>query len=107
VIRKAHRTDRIYRGKALKYAPDLIVGYSRGFRASWKTCLGDITEEILSDNDSAWSADHCMDASEVPGVLFSNRPILSERPSLIDLAPSIISEYGLAIPGSMQGKNIF
>lgn len=107
VIIKVHRTDRIYTGSELKYAPDLIVGYARDFRGSWKNSLGDIEDEIMSDNGSAWAADHCMDSSEVPGVLFSNRPITSPDPSLIDLAPSILTEFGLKIPSTMTGKNIF
>jgi len=107
VIRKVHRCDKVYTGKALKYAPDLVVGYSRDFRYSWKTVLGDITDEVLLDNDSAWSADHCMDVSEVPGVIFSNRPIAASNPSLVDLAPSILTEFGLKIPSTMVGRNIF
>ncbi len=58
VIRQVHRTEKAYRGPATALAPDLVVGYARGFRASWATCLGDMTEEVLLDNDSAWSADH-------------------------------------------------
>jgi len=88
-------------------APDLIVGYSRGYRASWATCLGDLTEEVLLDNDSAWSADHCADALEVPGVLLSNRPIRARAPSLVDLAPSILAEFGLPTPSAMTGRNMF
>jgi len=107
VIRKAHHTDRAYHGPATKLAPDIIVGYRRGYRASWTTCLGDMTKEVLMDNDSAWSADHCADVSEVPGVIFSNRPIAATNPSLVDVAPSILTEYGLAVPSSMEGKNIF
>lgn len=107
VIRKAHRTDRIYSGEAMGYAPDLILGYSRDFRASWKTCLGDLEADETSDNESAWCADHCMDAIEVPGVLFSNRPIVAADPSLVDLAPSILYEFGLTPPGHMEGRKIF
>ena len=107
VIRKVHRTDKAYSGQATEMAPDLIVGYCRDYRASWGTCLGDMTEEILLDNDSAWAADHCADVSEVPGVLFSNKPIGSDGPALIDLAPSILKEFGLGIPSSMEGKNLF
>lgn len=106
-LRKVHRADREYSGPSLEYAPDLIIGYSRDFRGSWKTCLGDITDQIFLDNDSAWAADHCMDASEVPGVLFSNRPIAARDPSLVDLAPSILTEFGLKIPSTMVGQNIF
>lgn len=107
VIRRVHRADRVYRGAATALAPDLIVGYRRGYRASWATCLGGLTDQVLLDNDSAWSADHCADAAEVPGVLFSNRPISATAPALVDLAPTILAEYGLAIPPAMEGRAIF
>src|SRR5262249_49487534 len=77
VIRKAYRSDEIYQGKETTFAPDIIVGYARGYRASWATMLGDITDDVLLDNVSAWSADHCADALEVPGVLFANRQLSS------------------------------
>ncbi len=106
VIKKVRRSDRIYAGSETRSAPDLIVGYSRGYRASWATCLGDIESNVLSDNDSAWSADHCCDSSEVPGVLFVNRPIRVPHPSLVDLAPSILARFGLPTPSTMSGRNI-
>lgn len=107
VIRDVYRSDKEYSGPATALAPDLIVGYHRGYRASWATCLGAMTDEILLDNDSAWSADHCADALEVPGVFFSNRPLSSKSPSLVDVAPTILNEFGLSIPAQMVGKNIF
>lgn len=107
IIRGVYRSDEIYQGNATAFAPDLIVGYARGYRASWATCLGDLTEDILLDNDQAWSADHCADALEVPGVLFSNRKVLAQSPSLVDVAPSILAEYGLKAPASMTGKSFF
>jgi predicted AlkP superfamily phosphohydrolase/phosphomutase len=107
VIRSVYRADKVYAGNATALAPDLIVGYRRGYRASWATCLGDLTPEILLDNDQAWSADHCADALEVPGVLFCNRPFRASSPSLVDLAPSILAEFGLDAPSSMNGKSIF
>jgi len=107
VIRKVHRTDKAFSGSLTRYMPDLIIGYSSGYRASWATCLGDMTDEVLLDNDSAWSADHCADVSEVPGIIFSNRSIKAKTPSLVDLAPSILVKFGLPIPSSMEGKNIF
>lgn len=107
VIRGVYRADKIYSGSATALAPDLVIGYRRGYRASWATCLGDLTEEVLSDNNSAWSADHCADALEVPGVLFSNRPLRRRNPSLVDLAPTILAEFGLPAPGTMSGKNLF
>jgi predicted AlkP superfamily phosphohydrolase/phosphomutase len=107
VIRKAHRSDKAYSGQAMAFAPDIVVGYCRDYRASWATCLGDMTKEVLLDNDSAWSADHCADVSEVPGVVFANRPIAAENPALTDLGPTILTEFGLKPPASMEGKNIF
>ena len=107
VIRGVYRSDQIYTGDATALAPDLIIGYRRGFRASWETCLGGLTPAVLLDNDSAWSADHCADALEVPGLICCNRPIKSESPSLVDLAPSILEDFGLPKPSTMSGRSIF
>jgi predicted AlkP superfamily phosphohydrolase/phosphomutase len=107
VIRSVYRADQVYSGSATALAPDLIVGYTRGYRASWATVRGDLTGEVFSDNGSAWSADHCVDALEVPGVLFSNRPLAARGPALVDVAPSILAEFGLPTPSSMVGRSIF
>lgn len=107
VIRKVYRASEIYSGGATALAPDLIIGYARGYRASWETCLGELTPDVLLDNPSAWSVDHCADALEVPGVLFCNKPISKVDPSLIDIAPSILMEFGLPTPDTMTGKIVF
>jgi predicted AlkP superfamily phosphohydrolase/phosphomutase len=107
VIRNVYRAQEVYQGTATALAPDLVVGYARGYRASWATSLGDLTEEVLLDNDAAWSADHCSDALEVPGLLCCNRPFSDDGPALIDLAPSILHLFGLKRPASMIGKNLF
>jgi predicted AlkP superfamily phosphohydrolase/phosphomutase len=114
-IQTVYRASEVYGhdAPALAMAPDLIIGYNRGYRASWETCLGDLTEaedeprKWLSDNKLAWSADHCADALYVPGVLFCNRPVRARSPSLVDLAPSILAEFGLPTPPAMTGKSIF
>jgi predicted AlkP superfamily phosphohydrolase/phosphomutase len=107
VIRSVYRADKVYSGGATALSPDLIIGYYRGYRASWATGLGDLTPEVLLDNDSAWSADHCADALEVPGLLCCNQVIRSTSPSLVDLAPSILDEFGLPTPNTMTGQSIF
>ncbi|MDE3195798.1 MAG: alkaline phosphatase family protein, partial [Acidobacteriota bacterium] len=53
-------------------APGLIVGYAPGYRASWATGLGEVPETEIDDNNDAWIADHCINAADVPGVLFTN-----------------------------------
>lgn len=107
VINKVYRASEIYQGQATALAPDLVVGYARGYRASWATCLGDLTEEVLLDNDAAWSADHCADALEVPGILYCNQPFAAEAPALVDMAPSILHLFGLKKPPTMIGNTIF
>ena len=62
---------------------------------------------MLLDNTSAWSADHCADALEVPGVLCCNRAYGAKDPSLVDVAPSILTEFGLPVPAAMTGRSIF
>src|SRR5579884_2343157 len=47
-------------------APDLIVGYAPGCRASWQTNLGATPAPELEDNTDAWIADHCINPVDPP-----------------------------------------
>jgi predicted AlkP superfamily phosphohydrolase/phosphomutase len=78
-----------------RVAPDLIVGYGAGYRASWQTALGDVPQPEIEDNLDAWIADHCINARDVPGVLFTSQPTALRDPSLKDLAPSMLKLFGL------------
>ena len=115
VIRSVARADQVYSGPQTPNAPDLIVGYYRGYRTAWESVLGWIekddaddmvVDQMLSDNRSAWCADHCMDPAEVPGVLFCNQPIQASSPSLQDLAPTILAKFGLGRPDDMTGTDV-
>jgi predicted AlkP superfamily phosphohydrolase/phosphomutase len=77
-------------------APDLLVGYNRGYRSSDESALGRVTDTTLEPNLGKWSGDHCMDPAHVPGVLFSTAPLGVERASLTDMAPTILSYFGLS-----------
>ncbi|MCX5659664.1 MAG: alkaline phosphatase family protein [Planctomycetota bacterium] len=57
-------------------APDMIIGYARGYRASWETALGAVPKSTVEPNLKKWSGDHCIDAVEVPGVYLSSDPAL-------------------------------
>ncbi len=96
--------DAIYAGPYVDNAPDLIVGYGGGFRASWDSVMGKVTGQIFEDNLKAWSGDHCIDPRLVPGVLFSNRKIAEEKPGIVDVAPTILKLFGLPLPGHFDGK---
>jgi predicted AlkP superfamily phosphohydrolase/phosphomutase len=84
--------------------PDMIIGWNRGFRASWETILGGFPEEIFVDNTDRWSGDHCIDPAWVPAVLLSNRKISSVTPSLPDVAATILAECNIPLPPHMTGK---
>lgn len=84
--------------------PDLIVGYNRGYRASWEGAVGRVTDEVIVDNAKAWSGDHCIDPRQVPGVLFSTRPMRDEDPGIGDLAPTILTQFGVDPPEHMTGR---
>ncbi|MCH7702608.1 MAG: alkaline phosphatase family protein [Planctomycetes bacterium] len=107
VIARVYRREEIYHGPLVDQAPDLLIGYHRGYRASWSTTLGGVPKAELTDNKKAWSADHCIAAEEVPGVLFSNRPIRRSNPTLIDMAPTILIEFGVDVPTQMRGGSVF
>ena len=62
----------LYAGNANGDAPDLVVGYEPGYRASWQTSLGGAPAGLVEDNDRKWSGDHCITPEAVPGVLFTS-----------------------------------
>jgi predicted AlkP superfamily phosphohydrolase/phosphomutase len=76
-------------------APDLIVGYAKGTRASDDTALGGVSPDVLTDNRSAWTGDHCMDPEAVPGILLTSRRLQRKAASLKELAPAILAELGI------------
>ena len=96
--------DAVYAGPYVDNAPDLIVGYGEGFRASWDSVMGKVTTAIFEDNLKAWSGDHCVDPRLVPGVLFSNRKIAIEKPAIVDVAPTVMKLFGLELPMYFDGK---
>ena len=68
-IKSVYQAVKAYRGPYKENAPDLIVGYARGYRVSWDAAVGRTSTSIFSDNRKAWSGDHCVDPSVVPGGL--------------------------------------
>ena len=73
VVKKVMTSDDIFQGPYTLFGPDLIIGYSPGYRASAQTGLGEWNEEEIEPNTDHWGADHCFAADTVPGVIFSNQ----------------------------------
>jgi predicted AlkP superfamily phosphohydrolase/phosphomutase len=75
VISRVLLKHEVFTGPYTRLGPDLVIGYAPGFRASSETGLGKFANVTLEENTDHWGADHCIDASMVPGVLFANRDV--------------------------------
>lgn len=106
VILNAYRPADIYSGPFIGEAPDLLVCYNRGYRASWDTVLGRYPREHLLDNRDPWSGDHAMDSAIMAGVFLCSRPVATQRPTLCDMAPTILGQFGVPVPRGMTGKAV-
>jgi len=103
-INEAFDTAALYAGPYLENAPDLVVGYNEGYRISWDAATGMVDGPLFEDNTKAWSGDHGVDPRLVPGVFFCNRPTTTSAPSIVDLAPTALSLFGIAPPAHMEGR---
>ncbi len=106
-ITSVYDTEEIMSGPYTDGAPDLIIGYNVGYRASWDAAVGKSSEAVIDDNLKSWSGDHCIDYKLVPGVLFTNRKVVADSPGLIDMGPSILNLFGVKTPDFMMGRSIF
>ncbi|MET0657048.1 MAG: alkaline phosphatase family protein [Steroidobacteraceae bacterium] len=97
----------VYHGPHLREAPDIIVGYARGYRASWDTTTGKIPATLVEDNRDEWSGDHCIDPREAPGVLLVNRPLRAAAPDLRDLTASVLRFFAVPPAPGMRGAAPF
>jgi predicted AlkP superfamily phosphohydrolase/phosphomutase len=75
VVSKVGLKHEVFNGPYNRLGPDLVVGYAPGFRASSETGLGKFAEATLEKNEDHWGADHCIDPTAVPGVIFANRDL--------------------------------
>jgi predicted AlkP superfamily phosphohydrolase/phosphomutase len=86
--------------------PELVIGYAAGYRASWDAAQGKVGGLVIEDNTRRWSGDHCVDPRHVPGVLFSSRGLASSEASIMDIAPTVLSLFGVKPPGYMEGRSL-
>ncbi|MGH8611858.1 MAG: alkaline phosphatase family protein [Gammaproteobacteria bacterium] len=107
VISQVALREDVYHGPHVDAAPDILVGYARGYRASWATTSGKIPLALIDDNDREWSGDHCIDSREVPGVLLSNRTLKAKQGELRDLTVSVLAYFGIRAPSQMRGRPLF
>jgi len=107
VVLRVYDSKKIYSGHFTENAPDLVVGYNHGYRTSWQTAMGGAPKRVFEDNLKKWSGDHLIDPKLVPGVLVSNKPINEKSPGIMDLAPTVLAEFGMDLEQNFDGNKIF
>ncbi len=106
-VTKVWTREEIYTGFDPNLIPDLRVGNALNYRVSWQSTLGAAPKDLLEDNTSPWSGDHCSnDPDLVRGIFFCSRKINRNDPAMIDLAPTVLHTLGVAVPPGMDGKSL-
>jgi predicted AlkP superfamily phosphohydrolase/phosphomutase len=111
VVLRVDKRDEVYHGSEVGNAPDLVVGYARGYGASDDTALGTVAlsarARVVEDNRSLWSGNHLMAPEVVPGVFLTNRKISPKGPGLVDVTATMLTFFGVPVPAAMRGKSLF
>ena len=85
---------------------DMLVGYARTYRGSDASALGGLARPVIQDHLDAWSGDHLMETSAVPGVILSNRKLADGERHLVDIAPTILEAFGIEQTPQMTGRSL-
>ncbi len=105
-VLKAFISKEAYHGANLALAPDIVLGFNRGYRISWHSPLGFFPKEIIEDNTQKWSGDHMSAPDVLPGIAFCNRKFTAEAPAIHDLTASVLGVFGVERPKDMIGRNV-
>ena len=106
IVNKVYTREELYSGPCFNDAPDLVVGYESGYRASWQTAVGGAPVKVIEDNVQKWTGDHMCDASYVPGVFLINRKTSVLEPGVMDIAPTVLACLGIPKPEFMEGNSL-
>jgi predicted AlkP superfamily phosphohydrolase/phosphomutase len=107
VVSRVYESAEVFSGEGLELAPDLIVGFHRGYRNSNESSVGRMPPELIVDNLDRWSGDHCIAADLVPGILLTNRSLATAEPRLMDLAATILKEFEITPDASMESRALW
>ncbi len=106
-IAKVYRRESMYVGPSTPMMPELLVGYTPGYRSSSTSVLGSTGKATIDLNPWAWSGDHSMARDLVPGTLVSSRKVAKQHPSILDLPVTILDFFGVEKPEQMVGSSIY
>jgi predicted AlkP superfamily phosphohydrolase/phosphomutase len=105
-VKEVYDTRKVFSGPYVGEGPNLIVGFSVGYRVSWTCATGAVTGHVFEDNTRSWSGDHTVNPPDVPGILFTNRAVSESDPGIMDIGPSILDLFGVPVPDYFDGKPI-
>jgi predicted AlkP superfamily phosphohydrolase/phosphomutase len=105
-VAKVYRREEVCSGELTYEMPDLLVGYTPGYRAASSSVLGETERAIIDINPWPWSGDHSMACDLVPGCLFSSLPLKAEKPHIWDLPVTILDFFGIDKPEQMVGRSL-
>ena len=108
VVRNVYKRADIYSGPYFNDAAELQVGFADGYRTSWQTALGGTPPRLIEPNMKKWSGDHgSYDYQITAGVLISNTKPATTTPRIIDIAPTVLKFFGIALPADLDGRPLF
>jgi hypothetical protein len=94
----------LYEGEMTSKSADVIVGFEDGFRVSWQSTLGSLSEPVFAPNRNLWSGDHCsVDPDLVQGVFFASRKVAADFAHAVDVFPTVESALGLPRSPRLDG----
>ncbi len=97
----------VYSGEAVYDAPDISLGYARGYQNTKSAAKGAVPKELLIPNLDKWSGDHvAANFTRIPGMLFVNRPVATEEPDIRDLGVTTLAYAGVAPPDDFEGRSL-
>jgi predicted AlkP superfamily phosphohydrolase/phosphomutase len=106
-IAKVYRREEMYTGPSTPMMPELLVGYTPGYRNASASVLGSTGKPTIDLNPWAWSGDHSMARDLVPGTLLSSQKAARANTSILDLPVTILEFFGIEKPEQMVGSSIF
>lgn len=106
VVSKAYISADHFSANTRDRAPDIVLGFRRGYRISDSSAIGTLEPQVLGDNRNWWSGDHCIDPAQVPATFASSFRINRQVPDIRDIAPTLLHLFGIAPPAQMNGKSL-
>ena len=89
-----------------RQAPDLVVTFSPGYRASWDSMLGGMAAYGARAQHRALEREHASaDEATVPGVWLSTMPLAGESMSVMDVAPTVLQYFRRPVPPDTDGMS--